>query len=217
MALRQHYHDRIDEIRSDVLRMGGMANDMVRLAVEATLNGDTELATRVISSDDAIDAVERDVVHKTVVTVMQESPVATELRMLVSTLGVVSEIEKVGDDAVKLARRASKLTGKFPSEMKLALMELGEHARRSFSSALRLYSHYDPALAKEVILADKEIDTAYSHARGRVFELIQQDPKATEHLVRTIEAFHALEHVADHAVAIAVRLQMLYATGRTVA
>src|SRR5687767_1078957 len=114
MALRQHYHDRIDEIRSDVLRMGGMANDMVRLAVEATLNGDTELATRVISSDDAIDAVERDVVHKTVVTVMQESPVATELRMLVSTLGVVSEIEKVGDDAVKLARRASKLTGKFP-------------------------------------------------------------------------------------------------------
>jgi phosphate transport system protein len=141
---------------------------------------------------------------------MQESPVAADLRFLVSTLGVVGEIEKVGDDAVKLARRATKLSGQFPAEMRVALLGLGDAARKSFNSSIRLYSEYSSELQDEIVRGDKQIDTSYSQARNKVFELIQQNPDATEHLVRTIEAFHALEHVADHAVAIAVRLKMLY-------
>ncbi len=208
--LRQHFRERLDEIRSDVIRMGGEANEMVRLAVEATLNGDLVLATQVIDSDDLIDEFERTVVNKTVIAVMQESPVAADLKFLVSTLGVVGEIEKVGDDAVKLARRATKLSGQFPAELRVALMELGEAARRSLSSSIRLFTEYSNELSQEIIHGDKEIDTAYSQARNKVFILIKQNPAATEHLVRTIEAFHALEHVADHAVAIAVRMAMLY-------
>ena len=195
--------------------MGGDANEMVRLAVESTLNGDLELANRVIAADDRVDDFERAVVNKTVIAVMQESPVAADLRFLVSTLGVVSEIEKVGDDAVKLARRATKLSGQFPPEMRVALLELGEAARRSFNSSIRLFSDYSTELSVEIVRGDKEIDTAYSQARNKVFNLIQQNPEATEHLVRTIEEFHALEHVADHAVAIAVRLRMVYEAEHT--
>lgn len=190
--------------------MGGEANEMVRLAVEATLNGDLDIAKRVIDSDDRVDEFERNAVNKTVLAVMQESPVAADLKFLVSTLGVVGEIEKVGDDAVKLARRASKLSGQFPPELRVALLELGEASRRSFNLSLRLYSEYSREMAKEIIDGDEQIDTAYSLSRNRVFALIRMNPEATEHLVRTIEAFHALEHVADHAVSIAVRLRMLY-------
>lgn len=215
MTLRHHFQERLEEIRSDVIRMGGDANEMVRLAVESTLNGDLELANRVIAADDRVDDFERAVVNKTVIAVMQESPVAADLRFLVSTLGVVSEIEKVGDDAVKLARRATKLSGQFPPEMRVALLELGEAARRSFNSSIRLFSDYSTELSVEIVRGDKEIDTAYSQARNKVFNLIQQNPEATEHLVRTIEAFHALEHVADHAVAIAVRLRMVYEAEHT--
>jgi len=208
--LRQHYRERLEEIRSDVIRMGGEANEMVRLAVEATLNGDMDVANRVISLDDRVDEFERNAVNKTVLAVMQESPVAADLKFLVSTLGVVGEIEKVGDDAVKLARRATKLSGQFPAELRVALLELGEAARRSFNLSLRLYSEYSSAMAKEIVDGDVQIDTAYSVSRNKVFSLIRLNPEATEHLVRTIEAFHALEHVADHAVSIAVRLRMLY-------
>jgi phosphate transport system protein len=215
VTLRHHFQERLEEIRSDVIRMGGDANEMVRLAVESTLNGDLELANRVIAADDRVDDFERAVVNKTVIAVMQESPVAADLRFLVSTLGVVSEIEKVGDDAVKLARRATKLSGQFPPEMRVALLELGEAARRSFNSSIRLFSDYSTELSVEIVRGDKEIDTAYSQARNKVFNLIQQNPEATEHLVRTIEAFHALEHVADHAVAIAVRLRMVYEAEHT--
>jgi len=190
--------------------MGNDACEMVRHGVEATLNGDVELAARVIAADDKVDAFDRSVLNKAVVAVMQEAPVADDLRLLISTIGIVGEIEEVGDDAVKLARRATKLSGQFPGELRVALTDLGELARHQFSAALRLYSEYSPELAQEIIAGDVEVDSAYSHARNRVFEMIRQNPAATEPLVRTIEIFHALEHVADHAEAIAVRMRMLY-------
>lgn len=190
--------------------MGGATNDMVRLAVEAALSGDVALADRVISIDDEVDEFEREIFGKAVMVVMQEAPVAEDLRLLVSTMGIVGELENIGDDAVKLARRATKLASQFPPELKVRLVELGEAARRSLGSAIRLYSEFDPALAEQIVEDDRAIDSAYSAARLQVFDMIRESPNDTEQLVRTIDAFHALEHVADHAVAIARRMQLLY-------
>ena len=208
MTLRQHYDGKLEEIRSDILRMGSIASEMVRLAVEAALNGDIEVARRVVAMDDDVDELEKQTVNNSVRLVAMEAPVAGDLRLLVATLGVIGEIEKVADDAVKLGRRATKLSGRFPAEMKLALMELGEEVRKTFCAAMRLYTDFDPVMADEVVAGDEAIDGRYVEARNRVFELIQKNPQDTEHLVRTIEAFHALEHVADHAVEIACRLRM---------
>lgn len=190
--------------------MGTRANELVKQAVDSLLNGDVDLAQTVIRNDDDVDRMEQETHKRTVLTVMQEAPVATDLRFLISTLGVVSEIEKTADDAVKLSRRACKLTNQFPSEMKVALLELGEESRKMFAAALRLYMDYSHELAEEIVRSDKGVDTRYSQARDRVIELIQANPENTGHLVRTIECFHALEHVADHAVEIARRMMMLY-------
>lgn len=208
MTVRQRLDDRHQHIQTDILRMAGIANDMVRLAVEAVISGDVELARRVIAMDDEVDSLEKDTLNATVRAVGLEAPVASDLRMLVCTLGVIGEVEKIADDAVKLARRSAKLTGHFPAEMKLALHQLGEEARRVFAAAMRLYVEYSTELAKEIVSSDEAIDGQYVQARNRVFDLIRDNPQETEHLVRTIEAFHALEHVADHAVEIASRMRM---------
>lgn len=210
MTLRQHFDDRIDSIRSNLVRMGGLVNEMTRGAVDAIVHGDLELAAKVIAMDDELDALESKVLNETVLTVMQEAPVARDLRVLAGVLGVVGEVEKAGDDAVKLARRATKLSGHFPPEMKKALSDLGEEARHAFAHSIRLISEFDAQLAGQVIHADKAIDGSYVAARDRVIAIIQANPSETEHLVRSIEAFHALEHIADHAVAIAGRLRMHY-------
>jgi phosphate transport system protein len=208
MSLRVTYDEKLAEIKSDILRMGGIAGEMSRLAVDAVLNGNTELANHVISMDDEVDDLEKSILNKTVSAVALETPVASDLRMLVSTLGITGELEKIGDDAVKLARRASRLTGHFPAELKVALNELGEAANKAFATSLKLYSEYDEDLANAVIRSDKQIDGQYVHARNRVLGLIQKNPSEIEHLVRTIDAFHALEHIADHAVEIATRLKL---------
>lgn len=208
MTVRQRLDDRHQHIQTDILRMAGIANDMVRLAVEAVISGDVELARSVIAMDDEVDSLEKETLNATVRAVGLEAPVASDLRMLVCTLGVIGEVEKIADDAVKLARRSAKLTGHFPAEMKLALHQLGEEARRVFAASMRLYVEYSTELAEEIVSSDEAIDGQYVKARNRVFDLIRDNPQETEHLVRTIEAFHALEHVADHAVEIASRMRM---------
>ncbi len=209
-ALRQQFSQVLDEIRRDIVRMGGRVNDLVKLAIDAALGGDLDLAQRVIADDDEIDAYEQDIHRRTVLTVLQEAPVAADYRFLVSALGVVGEVEKAADDAVKLARRVKKLSGNFPTELKVALVELGEESRRMFAASIRLFTEYSPELADEIIANDKEVDTRYSKARNRVIEMIRENPENSESLVRTIDSFHALEHVADHAVEIARRMKMLY-------
>lgn len=190
--------------------MGNLAGEMAQQAVEAMQSNDLALAQQVIRADDEVDFLEQDTVRTTVLVLMQEAPVAADLRFLTSTLGVIGEIEKVADDAVKLARRATKLGGHFPGELRMALHDIGKQARVAFASALRLYTNYTPELAQEVIDFDQQVDQAYSNARNRAVDLIKENPEQAKSLVRTIDAFHALEHIADRAVAIAKRLKVHY-------
>lgn len=189
--------------------MGNLAHDMVRKASESVITGNPSLANDVIRDDDAVDAAEREITLEAIMLVMQESPVGPDLRFLVSTFGVVGEIEEVADDAVKLARRSIKLGTNFPSSMKVQLSEISEIARQQLASAIRLYADFDPILAQSIITRDDEVDSAYSRARVQLLGLFKEEPNDARGLVRAIEVFHALEHVSDHAVSIAKRMQLI--------
>lgn len=207
-SFRPNFDAEMADIIARVIRMGSDALDMVTMAVDAALTSDHALAQKVIDADDGIDLAERETLTRTVMVVLRETPVAADLRRLVSTLGIIGEIEKVADDAVKLAKRSIKVTGHFPGEMKLALSEMATLSKHAFSTALRLYSEYDPALARSVLEEEASVDEKYVENRGRIFDLIQEDPSETAQLVRVIELFHALEHISDHAVEIVSRLRV---------
>lgn len=207
--MRIHYEERLLALRSHVIGMGNLAHEMVRKATESVISLNPGLANEVIRDDDAVDALERQATIEAVTFVLQEGPVASDLRFVVSTLGVVGEIEEVADDAVKLARRSLKLGTNFPATMKVQLNELSDIARLQFMSALRLYSEFDPELAREIVDRDNEVDSAYSRARDQLLEILKSDSSNAGGLVRTIEVFHALEHVSDHAVSIAKRMQLI--------
>ncbi len=207
--MRIHYDERLLAIRSQVISMGNLAHDMVRKASESVITGNPSLASDVIRDDDAVDAAEREITLEAIMLVMQESPVGPDLRFLVSTFGVVGEIEEVADDAVKLARRSIKLGTNFPSSMKVQLSEISEIARQQLASAIRLYADFDPVLAQSIITKDDEVDSAYSRARDELLGFFKEEPNDARGLVRAIEVFHALEHVSDHAVSIAKRMQLI--------
>ncbi|BBO23529.1 MAG: phosphate transport system regulatory protein PhoU [Chthonomonadaceae bacterium] len=208
MTLRQNYDEQLLELQSMVTRMGGIATEMVRSACAAIQTGDLENARATIERDNEVDELEEQITLRAVVLVMKESPVAGDLKMLTSALGVVGEIEKAADHAVKLARRATKLTGQFPAELKANLAELAELSIKQFTLSLKLFMEFDGDLAEEIIRNDKVVDELYTVARNRVIELIRKSPESADVYVRSIDALHALEHVADHATEIAERLRL---------
>ena len=207
--MRIHYEERLLAIRSQVIAMGNLAHDMVRKASESVITGNPSIANDVIRDDDAVDAAERAITLEAIMLVMQETPVGPDLRFLVSTLGVVGEIEEVADDAVKLARRSIKLGTNFPSSMKVQLSDISEISRQQLASAIRLYADFDADLAVSIIEKDDEVDAAYSRARDALLVFFKENPEDARGLVRSIEVFHALEHVSDHAVSIAKRMQLI--------
>lgn len=209
-SIRGHFDEQLESLRSQVVRMGDVTSEMISLSVEAAASGNQGISQRVVSMDDEVDKLEQRVILETVDMVMRESPVASDLRVLTSTLGVIGEIEKIADDAVKLARRSERLGRPVQGEFKTALAELSSLARNVLASAIRLYVSYDPTLAEEVIESDEIIDKRYAVARHRVIELIKSNPDATAEYLSTMEILHALEHIADRSVAIAKRLQLHY-------
>lgn len=212
-TFRVNYDEQLSALRTAVLQMGNIALEMVRLACDAVQTSNAELATQVLSKDDDVDRLEDACTLDAMMLVMRESPVGRDLKLLTATIGIVGEIEKVGDDAVKLARRGTKLAGVFPAELKVMFQEMGERARQAFGSSLRLYGEYSEELAQEIVHGDEAIDDLYQQARLRVEALIPANTSQTANLLRTIEAFHALEHVADHAVEIALRLKLHFSSG----
>ncbi len=207
--MRQHYQERLQSLRTQVVTMGLSAAEMVKRATDSVIQNDPTMGRAVMQDDDLQDRLERELMQEAATILMQEGPVASDLKFLVSTLGVVGEIEKVADHAVKLSRRGIKLGGLFPSEFKVTLQELSETARQQFTNALKLYTEYSPELAAQIVQNDDLVDSGYGKARDKVLELLKQDASQAASMVRVIEIFHALEHVADHAVAIAKRIQQI--------
>lgn len=210
MTLRRYFDERLDHIRSHIVRMANVSNQMIELAIEATLTGRPELLDEVIRQDDEVDFLESEILHETVTLVMREAPVANDLRVLAATLGVIGDLEKIADDAEKIAKRAQRIQMNFPGEMRTALLEMGVSARTAVSASVRLYHDYTPELMREIKQMDKQVDQQFAVARHRLVQLIQENPSEAERYFETIGMFHALEHVVDRALAVAKRLRMHY-------
>ncbi|MBV6457474.1 MAG: Phosphate-specific transport system accessory protein PhoU [Fimbriimonadaceae bacterium] len=212
MTIRHHFDEKLHEIEQSIVQMGNGVSDMLTAAIKATATHDRGLARQVIGSDNEIDQLEEDILRDTCFLVMQEAPVAADLKRLTATLGIVGEIEKYGDDAVKLARRSIKVGQQFRAELINDLVQLGVQTNFVLGSAIRLYTGFDPEVVNEVRAYEARVDQEVKAVRNRIFKMIEESPGEAEALIRTLSIFQACEHAADHAIAMVDRLQIHYSS-----
>lgn len=207
---RSPIDEALAEIRTDVVRMGSMAHQMVEMAVQSVTGDTARLHDEVGELEAQLDESERLCTQKIVELAVRRSPVAHDLLFLTSTLVVLGEIERAGDDAYKLSRRSSKLTVPFAPDLTELLNETDRQARTNFRTAISLVSNYDHETAVRLIKSDQAVDDAYKASRRALLEKMVTDPDDKRQLFRMSEIFHALEHVSDHAVNIAKTLRLFY-------
>jgi phosphate transport system protein len=198
------------EIRDDAVRMGSLAHTMVELAVRSVLTEDPTLVEEVTRLEGELDSGELLCSQKIVELAILQSPVADDLLFLTSTLVILGEIERTGDDAFKLARRYSKLTVPFPEDLKELLKEIDHQARTNLMCAVALISSYDSEGANRLVQSDSIVDESYKTSRRVILEKMVEEPEDRRQHFRISEIFHALEHVSDHAVNIAKTLRLFY-------
>jgi phosphate transport system protein len=201
--MRTAYHEALESARLDVVRLGALVGDAVAAAVGSLERRDTSLAARVIAGDDDVDNLRRNVEQTCIELIWKQQPVAGELRQVAAMLEIVTDLERIGDYAVEIAKNSIKLTDVAIRPARVEIGRIASIALDMLRETMRSYTERDAAVAEAVIARDDEVDALY--ARG--IEALQDEMQQDSGMVRagTIMLFVLanLERVGDRAQNVA--------------
>jgi phosphate transport system protein len=195
-------HD-MAEIKDHVLRMGSLVEDAIRAAIRALIEHDAAAATAVIVSDRQINEKQREVSTLITRAIATQSPVARDLRFLLSLDHVSYELERMGDHAGSVAKQVRKLAPFPPLKRYIDLPAMGELAATLVGDILRALVDVDVSAARAVAARDDEIDDLYHKTFDEVVDLMRADPGNVERGTRILFAAHYIERIGDRVTNIA--------------
>ena len=191
------------ELKGDVLMMSSLADRLFQSAFEALLTRNSELCDYVIVDDDEIDILEKQIDQEAVTLLIRFHPLATDMREVVSTMKVSTNLERIGDQSVTIARRAKRLNdGPLLSEISL-LEPLFHNAIAIFRDSIRAFADGDFELARTLKSRDKELDALTTDLGQRLAVRATANPEFVQSYLDLIFVSRALERVGDHATNIA--------------
>ena len=197
----------LGELRLHVVTMGGLAIDQVSTAVRALLDGDAALSQIVLSRESRINEFERSVDREAFRLIALHQPVASDLRMAKAVARITVELERVGDEAKKIARFAGRLaTGEPTGPVRAVaryLRHMADLTTGMLRDAVRALDESDPDMARRVAGRDSELDAEFAAALRQLLTLAMQDQRFFSATIDTVFALKGLERVGDHAKNIA--------------
>ena len=191
------------EIKDDILRMGSYVEESIRAAISALAAHDAHAATEVIIGDGRINEMQREVSGLITRTIATQSPVARDLRFLLSLDHVGYELERMGDHAASVAKQVRKLAPEPPLKQYVDLPAMGELAAQLVGGILRALIDVDVDAARTVAARDDEIDTLYHRTFDEVLTLMRADPANVDRGTRILFAAYYLERIGDRVTNIA--------------
>ena len=199
----QHYlESELKALQHQLLKMGGIAENMLRDAVQSVLERDRELAQRVISIDATVDKLENEIEARCIPLIAQHQPVAFELRFLTMTLKVNRNIERLADKCASIARRSIELLEYPPIQTSIDLPSVTHIIQEMVKDALDALVHRNAELAKELRERDSEVDAIYAQVLKELYSLLKHKPQDFQAGISLLLLFRHLERVGDLAANI---------------
>lgn len=190
----------ISSLRSEVLAMAGQARHNVERAVQALLTRDLELANTVIGDDNEVDDMERRVDRLGMEILVRFHPMATDLRLVLSSMKISINLERISDHATSIAKRARKLADKEELPDVNIIEPVYSLADELLCDAITAYSEHDPELALGLHDRDKQLNQAYKKVSNTLSQRIEQGDGRAEDYLHLVFAVRSLERVGDLAV-----------------
>ncbi|MBY3198729.1 phosphate signaling complex protein PhoU [Rhizobium laguerreae] len=198
------YDDDLKFLSRRISEMGGLAEQMVAEAVRALVNGDTALAQKVISDDVILDHAEREIGDKAIVTIARRQPMAADLREIMGSIRIASDLERVGDLGKNTAKRviAVQSTG-VPRKLARGLEHLSELALVQLKEVLDVYTNRSADKANAIRERDNEIDAMYTSLFRELLTYMMEDPRNITSCTHLLFCAKNIERIGDHATNIA--------------
>lgn len=206
MLTRSQFEEELETLRNMLLEMGSLADRALAEAMRALTERDVAIAERVIERDDDIDEMDLRIEMECMRLLALQHPLASDLRLVGTALKIITDLERIGDHAVDIAKVARKLA-RMPSHEPLAdLPRMANGVRKMLRTSLDAFVKHDLDLVDEAVLGDEEIDDLFHSIRDDLHTVMQSHPDLVVDASYCLFVAHYLERMADHAVNIAERV-----------
>jgi phosphate transport system protein len=201
--MQRHFHEELDGLKQTLLAMGALVEDQIRRAMRALVERDEALAQDVIDRDRQVNAYDVEVDEKCVELLALYQPTAGDLRFITTTMKIVTDLERIGDQAVNIAQRSLELNPEPQLKPYIDLPRMADKAQRMVKESLDAFVTRDTELARQVCGKDSEVDGIKEQVFRELLTYMMADPKTIPRAIRLILISRFLERVADHATNIA--------------
>jgi phosphate transport system protein len=198
--ISRQYNAELEEIRTRVLQMGGLVEQQIEQALIALVSGDTAIGEGVIMDDTKVNELDVTIDEECQHIIARRQPAASDLRLVMAVIKTITDLERIGDEAEKIARMAVRLAeAERPKNNYAEIQTLGNHVRTMVHDALDAFARMDAQAALQTAREDRQIDQKYESIIRQMITFMMEDPRTITRALDVIWAARALERIGDHA------------------
>jgi phosphate transport system protein len=199
---RTHFEKELEELHYDVLKMGSLVEEAIANSIASLVNHDTELAQKVIDDDDRIDKIEVEIDNKCAKIIVTQQPIARDLRIVLTGLKIVTDLERMADHAVDIAKTTLRIAHQNYIKPLIDIPRMAEIVREMVKMSLDSYVRQDLELARAIGEKDDIVDALYKQIFRELLTYMMEDPRNIDQATQFLFVARYLERIADHATNI---------------
>ena len=199
--LSSQFDEELSRLRTHVLQMGGLVETQVSSAIEAYSTGEIASVKSIVDADRKVNELEKAIDDDCAHVIAKRQPTASDLRLILGISKIVTDLERAGDEAKKIAKGVRRIyeNGHVPSQFGIGVRHLAEAAITMVRQALDAFARLDTDLARSVIRADSEVDTEFKSIIRQLITHMMEDPRTITTSIDIITIARAVERIGDHA------------------
>ncbi len=201
--MRTRFDMELEQLNSDMIAMGALCENAISEAMQSLFSADKAAAQRTIEEDREIDQKEKDIEALCLRLLLQQQPVARDLRVISSALKMITDMERIGDQAADIAELIRHMHLTPVSRQNKHLSKMADAAKKMVTESIDAFVKKDAALATKVLADDDLVDSLFLKLRHDIIEMIAADPGCGEEAVDVLMIAKYLERIGDHATNIA--------------
>ena len=203
---RETYQKNLREIQDEVLLMGSMLEKALALSMQALVKRDLELAKKVVDDDKIVDSKRFEIEERALDLMATQAPMASDLRILLATLSIITDLERMADHAAGNAKIAIMIGNEPPLKPLIDLPRMNEKVLNMLHRSLDAFIMHDAEAARKIVPEDDEIDNLYDQVFRELLTFMMEDPRTITRATRLIWVGHNLERTGDRVTNICERV-----------
>lgn len=198
--ISRKFNEDLESLKTQMLEMGGQVARQVANAVESLANADSRLAEQVLRVEEDIDNREMALDEHSTLIIAKRQPTASDLRMVMSITRIARDLERIGDEATKIAKMSLALSDEGAAPRGYTeIRHIASAVRSMLDDALDAYTRFDVEAALRTLAADEQVDMDYRTAVRELVTYMMEDPRSISRVINVLWALRSLERIGDHA------------------